>query len=117
MNCDCEQDQGILDWPRRRVGASLRSFTIPIAEENGTTLADAEIVFKLAGTDTAALTLNVDNGKLTLTSMTAGAWVITIEQIDEIALAAGVYYYQLKTVDADNATEFYVGGTWQIIDT
>jgi len=113
MSCDTEQ--GRLDFPTCREGGSLESFDIAIAEENGAALSSATLTFKIAGSDTAALTLTNGSG-LTLTATTAGAWVITIDQIDTITLAAGVYAYNLRTVDANSLKKDYLGGTWQIID-
>ena len=90
-----------------------RDFTI--AEESGTTLASASMVFKLAGTDTAALTLTGGSG-LTLTATAAGAWVITLDQIDAATLAPGVYFYSLKTTDADGLANHYLAGTLTVKD-
>lgn len=90
-----------------------RDFTI--AEESGTTLASAEMVFKLAGSDSVALTLSGGSG-LTLTATTAGAWVITLDQIDSVTLSPGVYFYTLKTTDADGLVNHYLAGTLKITD-
>ena len=106
--------QGRLDFPTCYEGGSLESFDIAIAEENGAALSSASIIFKLAGSDTASLTLAGGTG-LTLTT-TAGAWVVTIDQINTISLTPGVYAYNLATTDANSLTKHYVGGTWQIID-
>lgn len=111
----CENDQGWWDFPCIKEGGGLLSRDFTIAEESGTTLASASMVFKLSGTDTAALTLSGGSG-LTLTSTTAGAWVITLDQIDSVSLAAGVYFYTLKTTDADGLVNFYLSGTLQITD-
>ena len=92
----------------------MESFDIAIAEENGAALSSATITFKIADSDTAALTLTGGSG-LTLTT-TAGAWVIGVDQIDTISLAPGVYAYNLKTVDANSLAKFYLGGTWTIIN-
>ena len=110
MSCT---DQGQLDFPTCYEGGSLESFDITIAEENGVALSSAQIVFKAAASDTASLTLTSGDG-LTLTSTDAGDWVITIDQIDTLTLAAGTYFYNLKTTDAASLTKFYVAGTWQI---
>jgi hypothetical protein len=91
----------------------LESFDITIAEENGAALSSAQIIFKLAGSDTTSLTLASGSG-LTLESTTAGAWNITIDQINAITLTAGTYYYNLQTVDAGGLKKFYVAGTWTI---
>jgi len=109
----CETEQGQLDFPTCYEGGSLESFDITIAEENGVALSSAEIVFKIADSDTAALTLSSGDG-LTLTDTTAGNWVITIDQIDTISLSPGVYAYNLKTVDAGGLRKFYLAGTWLI---
>lgn len=109
----CETEQGQLDFPTCYEGGSLESFDITISEENGVALSSAEIVFKIADSDTAALTLSSGDG-LTLTSATAGNWIITIDQIDTISLAPGVYAYNLKTVDAGGLRKFYLAGTWTI---
>jgi len=106
--------QARLDFPTCYEGGSLESFDIAIAEENGAALSSASIIFKLAGSDTAALTLAGGTG-LTLTT-TAGAWVIGVDQIDTISLTPGVYHYTLKTTDANSLSKHYLGGTWQIID-
>ena len=90
-----------------------RDFTI--AEESGTTLASASMVFKLAGSDSASLTLSGGSG-LTLTATTAGAWVITLDQIDACTLSPGVYFYTLKTTDADGLVNHYLAGTLKITD-
>lgn len=91
----------------------MKSFDITIAEESGTTLSAAQIVFKLADSDTAALTLSNGSG-LTLTSTAAGAWTITVDEITPVTLSPGVYFYNLKTTDADGVIEFYLAGTWEI---
>ena len=91
----------------------MESFEISIAEENGAALSAAQIIFKAGGSDTASLTLANGSG-LTLTATTAGAWVVTVDQINVIALAAGTYYYNLKTTDSAGVAKFYLAGTWQI---
>jgi hypothetical protein len=111
MSCT---DQARLDFPTCYEGGSLESFDITIAEENGAALSSATLTVKIAGSDTAALTLTGGSG-LTLTT-TAGAWVITIDQINTITLTPGVYAYNLATTDANSLTKHHVGGTWQIID-
>jgi len=111
----CESDQGRFDFPSIFEGGGLASFDFDIAEESGTTLASASIAFKLAGSDTASLTLAGGTG-LTLTATTASAWTITVDQIDASTLAPGVYAYSLKTTDADELVNYYVGGTWTIKD-
>ena len=112
-NTCCESEQGRLDFPTCYEGGSLESFDITIAEENGSALSSAQIVFKASDSDTAALTLANGSG-LTLTATTAGAWVITIDQINTITLAPGVYFYNLKTVDVNSLTKFYLAGNWTI---
>jgi len=107
-------DQGRLDFPTCHEGGSLESFDIAIAEENGAALSSATLTFKIAGSDTAALTLAGGTG-LTLTT-TAGAWVVTIDQINTISLDPGIYHYTLKTTDVNSLAKHYLGGTWQIID-
>lgn len=109
----CETEQGRFDFPTCWEGGSLESFEISIAEESGNALASAQIIFKAGGADTALLTLANGSG-LTLTATTAGAWIITVDQINAITLTAGTYYYNLKTVDAASITKFYLAGTWQI---
>jgi hypothetical protein len=109
----CETDQGRYDFPDCHEGGSLESFDITIAEENGAALSAAQIIFKLGATDTASLTLAGGSG-LTLAATTAGAWVITVDQINAITLAAGTYYYNLKTTDANSLVKFYLAGTWRI---
>jgi hypothetical protein len=109
----CETEQGRFDFPTCWEGGSLESFDISIAEENGVALASAQIIFKAGGSDTASLTLANGSG-LTLASTAAGAWTITVDQINAIALAAGNYYYNLKTVDAVGLAKFYLAGTWEI---
>lgn len=109
----CETEQGQLDFPTCYEGGSLESFNITIAKENGVALSSAEIVFKIADSDTAALTLTSGDG-LTLTDTTAGNWVITIDQINIITLSPGVYAYSLKTIDAGGLRKFYLAGTWTI---
>ena len=111
----CETEQGRLDFPTCYEGCSLESFFFTLAEDDGVALTDAEIVFKAAGSQTASLTLGVGTG-LTLTTATAGGWVVTVDQIDAISLTTGTYYYTLKTTDAGNLTKPYVAGTWQIKD-
>jgi hypothetical protein len=111
MSCETEQAQ--YDFPACWEGGSLESFDITIAEENGSALSSAEIVFKAGGSDTASLTLTSGDG-LTLTDTTAGAWTITVDQISAITLTAGIYYYNLKTVDAGGLVKFYLAGTWEI---
>jgi 2,4-dienoyl-CoA reductase-like NADH-dependent reductase (Old Yellow Enzyme family) len=81
----CESEQGRLDFPIGYEGGSLESFAITIAEENGAALSSAQIVFKAADSDAAALTLS-DGSGLTLTSTAAGGWIITIDQINTIIL-------------------------------
>ena len=109
----CETEQGTYDFPACWEGGSLESFDIAIAEENGAALSAAQIVFKAGGTDAASLTLANSSG-LTLTTTTAGAWVITVDQINAITLAPGIYYYHLKTTDAGGLVKFYLAGTWEI---
>ncbi len=111
----CDTDQGTFDFPATYEGGSLKSFDISIAEESGTTLASAIMVFKLADSDTAALTLTSGDG-LTLTATTAGAWTITVDEITPVTLAPGVYFYNLKTTDSDGVIEYYLAGTWEIKD-
>lgn len=109
----CETEQGRFDFPTCWEGGSLESFDISIAEENGVALTSAQIIFKAGGSDTASLTLANGSG-LTLTATTAGAWVVTVDQINVIALAVGTYYYNLKTTDSAGVAKFYLAGTWQI---
>jgi hypothetical protein len=109
----CETEQGRYDFPTCWEGGSLESFDITIAEENGSALSSAQMAFKAGGSDTASLTLENGSG-LTLTTTTAGGWVITVDQINAITLTAGIYYYNLKTVDAGGLTKFYLAGTWEI---
>jgi hypothetical protein len=109
----CESEQGSLDFPIGYEGGSLESFSITIAEENGAALSSAQIVFKAADSDAAALTLS-DGSGLTLTSTAAGGWIITIDQINTISLSPGVYFYNLKTVDENSLAKFYLAGTWII---
>ncbi len=90
----------------------MESFDITIAEENGVALASAAIIFK-DGDGEVALTLS-SGSTLTITDDTAGNWVITVEQIDTITLAAGFYSFVVKTVDAASLTKFYVAGNWEI---
>jgi hypothetical protein len=111
----CESEQGAFNFPTCYEGGSLESFDITIAEENGAALSAATIVFKLAGSDTASLTLAGGDG-LTLTT-TAGAWVIGVDQINTITLVAGTYFYNLKTTDANGLIKFYLAGTWTIVNT
>ena len=111
----CESDQGRFDFPAISEGGGILSRDFTIAEESGTTLASASMVFKLAGSDTAALTLTGGDG-LTLTATTAGAWVITLDQIDAATLAPGVYFYTLKTTDADGLVNHYLAGTLTVKD-
>ena len=111
----CESDQGRFDFPSIFEGGGILSRDFEIAEASGTTLADAEIEFRVAGSETVALTLSVGDG-LTLTSTTAGAWVITVEQIAPVTLSPGVYSYNLKTTDADDMPQFYIGGTLTILN-
>ena len=112
-NTCCESEQGRLDFPTCYEGGSLESFDLTIAEESGSALSSAQIVFKASDSDTAALTLANGSG-LTLTSTTAGAWIITIDQINTITLSPGVYFYNLKTVDVSSRTKFYLAGNWTI---
>lgn len=111
----CDQSQGRLDFPTCREGGGLLPFNIAIAEEVGVALTSATIEFKLADTDTVALTLTSGSG-LTLTATTAGAWIVTVDQINGVTLAPGVYSYNLKTIDASGLPQFYVGGTWTILN-
>jgi hypothetical protein len=111
MSCETEQAQ--YDFPACWEGGSLEAFSIAIDDNSGNALVSAEMVFKAGGSDTALLTLSSGDG-LTVASTTAGAWVVTVDQINAITLAPGIYYYHLKTVDAASLTEFYVAGTWQI---
>lgn len=113
MSCETEQRQ--LDFPTCYEGGSLESFSISIAEDGGAALSSATIAFKASGSDTASLTLTGGDG-LTLTT-TAGAWVITVDQIDTLSLTPAVYSYNLKTVDANSLTKHYVGGTLTVIGT
>lgn len=112
----CETEQGRFDFPTCWEGGSLLSFDISIAIENSGTLAAAEIVFKAAGSDTASLTIN-DTSGLTLTDTTAGAYVVTVEQIDTIALTAGTYYYTMKLTESGGAKHHPLAGTWPIKNT
>jgi hypothetical protein len=109
----CQSEQGRLDFPVCYEGGSLESCVITNAEANGVARDDAEIQFKIADSDTAALTLTVGGG-LTLAATTAGGWIVTIDQINTIALAPGVYAYNLKTVDVGGLTKFYIAGTGTI---
>jgi len=109
----CEATQVRFDFPTCWEGGSLEALAIAIDDASGNALVSAQMVFKAGGSDTASLTLTSGSG-LTLTTTTAGAWAITVDQIDTITLSAGIYYYSLKTVDAAGLTEFYVAGTWQI---
>lgn len=115
MSCEAPS-QGRFDFPDCYEGGSLRSFDIAIAVDNSAALSAASIAFKAAGSDTASLTLTNGDG-LTLTSTTAGAWVITVDQIDTIGLAKGTYFYSLRTTDADDVVEDFIAGTWTIKNT
>ena len=111
----CETNQRHFDFLAIFEGGGILSRDFEIAEESGTTLSDAEMEFRLAGSETVALSLTVGDG-LTLTSMAAGAWVITMEQIAPTTLTPGLYSYNLKTTDADGMPQFYVGGTLTILN-
>ena len=93
-NTCCESEQGRLDFPTCYEGGSLESFNLTIAEESGSALSSAQIVFKASDSDAAA--------------------VITIDQINTITLSPGVYFYNLKTVDVSSRTKFYLAGNWTI---
>lgn len=111
----CETEQGWFDFPAINEGGGILSRDFEIAEESGTTLASASMVFKLSGTDTAALTLTSGSG-LTLTSTAAGAWTITLDQIDATTLDPGIYFYTLQTTDADGFVASYLAGTLTVKD-
>lgn len=111
----CETEQGWFDFPAISEGGGILSRDFTIEEESGTTLASASMVFKLADTDTAALTLTSGSG-LTLTSTTAGAWVITLDKINATTLAPGVYFYTIETTDADGLVNHYLAGTLTVKD-
>ena len=115
MSATTERNQGWFDFPTisERGGILSREFTI--AEESGTTLSTAVMEFKLSGTDSVALSLSGGSG-LTLSSTSAGNWVISLDQINSVSLSPGVYYYTLKTTDADGLVNHYLAGTITIKD-
>lgn len=115
MSCETELP-AVWNFPTTFEGGGIESREFTIAEENSAALASATIVFKLAGSDTAALTLN-SGDELTLDSVASGNWVITLEQDTAHGLAAGVYAYNLTTVDADGFPMIYFCGTMEVKNT
>jgi len=104
--------QGNYDFPALYEGDTFVSRDLTIAEESGTTLASARLVFEKGGAATKTLTTS---SGLTLTSSTAGAWVITIDEWT-VDLATGVHIYDLETTDADGVVRHYLGGTFRVLD-
>ena len=114
MSCDTEQ--GRFDFPASFEGGGIESREFTISIENSPVLSSAEIEFKLAGSDTVALSLN-SGDELTLTSTASENWVITLEQVNAHGLAAGVYAYNFKTVDATGFPRTPLAGTLTIRNT
>jgi len=115
MATTCNTEQGWFDFPTIREGGGILSRDFTIAEESGAALDSAVMDFKLSGTDSVALSLSGGSG-LTISSTSAGNWVISLDQIDSVSLAPGVYFYTLKTTDADGLVNHYLAGTLQIKD-
>lgn len=105
--------QGNYDFPSLYEGDTFISRDLTIAEESGTTLASARLVFEKGGTATKTLT---SSSGLTLTSTAAGNWIITIDEWD-VDIAAGTHVYDLETTDADGVVRHYMGGTFRVLES
>ena len=104
--------QGHYDFPALYEGDTFVSRDITIAEDVGTTLASARLVFEKGGTITKTLT---SLSGLTLVSTASGNWIIRINQWT-LDLAVGTHIYDLETTDADGVVRHYVGGSLRVLD-
>ena len=71
----------------------------------------------LAGSSSPALTLSNGSG-ITITDATAGSWAFTIDEMSPAtteAMTAGIYFYDLQTVDAAGTKKTRLAGSWHIL--
>ena len=111
----CTTERGTYNFPAIKKGETFLERDITIEESAGTTLASAELSFRLAGVSTTALEKTTSDG-LEIVTATAGGWVIRIEAF-VVTLTAGTYVHELWTTDADGADRNYVSGTMQVLDS
>ena len=76
-------------------------------------LARVRIDIKAAGSTAVALGLDSDTNGVTINDATA--WDFTIDSINPVNLAPGVFYYDLETTDAAGTIRTEFNGSWQII--
>lgn len=109
----CCTDRDTYNFPAIKKGETFLARNFTIEESAGTTLASAELSFRLAGVSTTALEKTTADG-LEIVTATAGGWVIRIEAF-VVTLAAGTYVYELWTTDADGVVQNYLSGTMQVM--
>ena len=83
---------------------------------NDSALTRVRVKLKLSGATTTSLTLDSATSGVTITTATAGAWDFSIDAIQTVTLAAGVYSYDLETTDAASTIRTEFSGTWEILE-
>jgi hypothetical protein len=71
----------------------------------------------IAGGTSPALTLSNGSG-ITITDATAGSWAFTIDEMTPAtteALTAGIYFYDIQTVDSAGVKKTRLAGSWAIL--
>lgn len=100
------------DWPPVTKGDTYPAANITI-DGADSTLSRVRIKFKACNSTTTALTLDSSTSGVTIND--AASWDFTIDQIDEVTLAAGTYRYDLETISADGTIMTELAGTWEIL--
>lgn len=94
--------------------AGISSLTITINSVAPTVaLASARIQFRKSAAGSVVLELSTADDTILIES--AANWEISVPKI-VVSIPAGVYVYDLQTVDGDGDTKTYLGGTWTILE-
>lgn len=103
------------DWPAIQRGDT---FPAQVFADSGADTDLSRVRVKICDSDgTTKVTLDSASSGVTITTATAGSWNFTIDAISAAtteALTAGLYAYDIETIDTAGSVRTEFEGTWEI---